>query len=239
MKKLVLLAAISAVLATTGFAQTYTTNFEGEENPLSENGKWVNEGLDWAKIGKGDGIAFGTQIGTKGGKYKYDDSYAHLTGFAPDQEAWGEVRIKEGDPNCYQEVEILLRFTDSPHNAAGYECMGRCVRSGKSYLQIVRWEGPLGKYTYLADKKGPEYGLKDGDILKASAVGNVITLYVNGVEKARAVDDTYKTGNPGIGEFLQCEKGHGKETNANYGFRNFTARAIGKGDADGAAEARK
>jgi hypothetical protein len=63
-------------------------------------------------------------------------------------------------------------------------------------------------------------------VLKARVVGNVITLYVNGVEKARAVDDTHTSGNPGIGMFLECPKGNGKGTNADYGFKNFTARAI-------------
>ena len=30
-----------------GFCQTYTTTFTGNENPLSEGGKWSNKGLDW------------------------------------------------------------------------------------------------------------------------------------------------------------------------------------------------
>jgi hypothetical protein len=218
--------ALKAEAAKIVFSRTYTTNFEGEENPISEGDKWANIGQDWAKIRKKDGLAFGTQIGTKGGKHKYDDSYAHLFEFPPDQEAWGEVRITKPDSTCYQEVEILLRWADTPHSATGYECFGRCLSGKDSYLQIVRWEGPLGKFTYLADMKGPEYGLKDGDVLKARVVGNVITLYVNGVEKARAVDDTHTSGNPGIGMFLECPKGNGKGTNADYGFKNFTARAI-------------
>ena len=170
------------------------------------------------------------RVGTRSGKYKYDDSYAHLSGFPADQEAWGEVRIAKPESGCNQEVEILLRWTDAPHSAAGYECMARCLTSEKSYLEIVRWEGPLGKFTYLTQKRGAEFGLKDGDVLKASIVGNVITVYVNGVEKARATDDTHKTGNPGIGMYLECAKKDGVGTNANCGFKNFTARAIGQGD---------
>lgn len=95
-----------------------------------------------------------------------------------------------------------------------------------SYLQIVRWEGPLGKFTYLADKRGVNYGLKEGDILKASIVGNVITVFINGVEKAQVKDDTYQTGNPGIGTFLSCDGGRGVGSNRDFGFRNFTARGI-------------
>ena len=43
---------------------TYSTNFEGDENPLSEGGKWFHNGLDWAKFSKRGGIAYGTQSGT-------------------------------------------------------------------------------------------------------------------------------------------------------------------------------
>ncbi len=205
----------------------YSTTFAGDENPLSEGGRWSNNGLDWTKIRKAGGLAFGTQTGTNKGIYRYDDSYAHLSGFPPDQEAWGKVHIAKPDPSCHQEVEILLRWTSSAHRTTGYECFARCVSDGSSYVQIVRWEGPLGKFTYLADKRGANYGLKDGDILKASIVGNVITVSINGVVKAQVKDDTYKTGNPGIGTFLSCDNGRGVGTNRDFGFRRFTARAIG------------
>lgn len=138
-----------------------------------------------------NGVACGTQSGTNTGIYKFDDSHAHLSGFPPDQEAWGEARIARPNPACNQELEILLRWTSSPHRTTGYECFARCLSGDDSYVQIVRWEGPLGKFTYLADMRGTNYGLKNGDILKASIVGNVITVYINGVEKARATDDTY------------------------------------------------
>ncbi len=48
----------------------------------------------------------------------------------------------------------------------------------------------------------------------------------NGVEKARATDGTFKTGNPGIGEYLVCESGQGIGSNSNFGFSSFTARGI-------------
>jgi acetyl esterase/lipase len=209
---------------TTG--QIYTTTFDGDEDPLSESGKWINNGLDWTKIRKSGGIAYGTQTGVNKGIYVYDDSYAHLSGFPPDQEAWGEVHIAKPNPSCNQELEILLRWTSSAHSTTGYECFARCISSESSYLEIVRWDGPLGKFTYLARKRGPDYGLKNGDTLKASIVGNVITVYINGVEKAQAKDDTYKTGNPGIGVFLQCRDGRGMASNTDFGFTSFTARGI-------------
>jgi len=220
-------AALPSGSGEEGAVVQYRTTFAGDENPLSEGGKWSNDGLDWTKIRKARGVAYGTQTGTNQGPYRYDDSYAHLAGFPPDQEAWAQVHIAKPDPSCHQELEILLRWNSSAHCTTGYECFARCVSDGSSYLQVVRWEGPLGKFTYLADKRGVNYGLKDGDILKASIVGNLITVSINGVEKAQVRDDTYKTGSPGIGTFLQCDNGRGVGSNQNFGFRNFTARAIG------------
>ncbi len=218
-------------LSDTPGPKVFSTRFAGTESPLSEGGVWSNNGLDWTKICKQDGIAFGTQTGTNSGIYRYDDSYAHLSGFPPDQEAWGEVRILKPTESCNQELEILLRFTSKPHRTTGYECFARCINGPQSYLQIVRWDGPLGRFTYLADKRGTNYGLNNGDILKASIVGNGIIVYVNGVEKARVTDDTFKTGNPGIGEFLGCERGQGVGSNSDFGFVSFTARSIGETDA--------
>lgn len=209
------------------YCQTYATSFAGTENPLSEGGRWSNNGLDWTNIRKSHGLAYSTQSGTETGKLAYNDSYALLSGFPPDQEAWGEARIKKPNSKCNQEVEILLRFTSSPHNTTGYECLARCTDDDSSYLEIVRWDGPVGKFTYLARKNGKDSGLKNGDTLKASVIGDVITVFINGVEKARATDDTFKTGNPGIGEFLACVNGQGVGTNADFGFASFTARALG------------
>jgi len=223
--RLIMLLALAG-LSISGFSQTFTTTFEGTENPLSEDGRWTNKGVHWTHIRKENGMACGTQTGTNTGIYKFNDSFAHLSGFPPDQEAWGEARIAKPNPCCIQELEILLRWTSSAHRATGYECFARCLSSSSSYVQIVRWEGPLGKFTYLADKRGTNYGLKNGDILKASIVGNVITVYINGVEKARVTDDTYRTGDPGIGEFLACDSGQGLGSNSDFGFASFTARGL-------------
>jgi hypothetical protein len=216
----------SAGFSMSGFSQTYSTRFEGNEEPLSEAGKWTNNGVDWTQIRTQDGVACGTQTGTNTGKYKFNDSYAHLSGFPPDQEAWGVAHIARPNASCIQEIEILLRFASSPHRTTGYECFARCLTSSSSYVQIVRWDGPLGKFTYLADKRGTNYGLNNGDTIKASVIGNVITVSINGVEKARVTDDTFKTGDPGIGEYLACETGQGIGSNFNFGFSSFAAKGL-------------
>jgi hypothetical protein len=205
---------------------SYQTKFEGTEAPLSEGARWSNDGLSWTHVHKGGGIAFGTQSGTATGESKYADSYAALSGFPSDQEAWGEVFIANPNPSCYQEVEILLRWSHAPNCTTGYECFARCLRDSSSYLQIVRWNGPLADYTYLADLHGEEYGLQNGDIMHASVTGSTITVSVNGVIKAQAVDDHFSTGNPGIGFFLYCPEDQGVGTNRDFGFKCFSARGI-------------
>ncbi len=40
----------------------------------------------------------------------------------------------------------------------------------------------MGKFTYVARMHGTGYGLKNGDTLKASIIGNVITVSINGVK---------------------------------------------------------
>jgi hypothetical protein len=95
-------------------------------------------------------------------------------------------------------------------------------RPPRAYTQIARWNGPLANFTLLADKRGPQFGVNDGDIVRAFIIGDVITAYINGVQMAKVSDDTFSSGNPGIGLNYGCNG-----TYQNFGFRNFTARGIG------------
>ena len=85
-------------------------------------------------------------------------------------------------------MELRLRSSLSSHNATGYEVLFRCSKAADAYASIARWDGRLGRFTYLSQKKGPEFGVANGDIVKATAVGSVITGYINGVEVIRATD---------------------------------------------------
>lgn len=68
-------------------------------------------------------------------------------GFPLAYEVMAGNTIDKPDSSCHQELEILLRWTSAPHHTTGYECFARCVNDGASYVQVVRWEGPLGKFT--------------------------------------------------------------------------------------------
>jgi hypothetical protein len=205
-------------------AQTYTTNFDGTENPLSEGGAWSHDGLDWTKVQKVDGVAFGTQTGFGG----YDDSYAYLSGFPADQSGSGVIQRTSGSSGIH-EVEILLRWSDSAHSAKGYECL---LSYDASYAQIVRWNGPFGDFTYIGWAAHAPFP-QTGDTFSAAITGNLIIAYYNGVEIMRATDATYPAGNPGIGFFIQSNN-----SNGDMGFTSYTASGLGTTNmaAPGAAE---
>jgi hypothetical protein len=199
---------------------TYTTTFDRAESPLLEQGAWHHDGLDWTTVETAGGIAYGTQlIGVaRSGPTGYDDSYAYLAGFPADQQASAVVSLGSIDASCTHEVEVLLRWDDSAHVARGYECN---VAFDGAYAQIVRWNGPVGDYTYLGSGS-VSGGVHDGDIVSAAIVAGHITLSVNGTERATADDATFATGNPGIG-FWRGDSGCGAF--GDYGFTSFTASA--------------
>lgn len=203
--------------------RTYTTNFSLAEKPISESGNWINggvTGLDWANVETTLGRAFGTQTGTSKGAAVYDDSTAVLAGnWAPNQTVQATISVTSASvsSSVYEEVELRLRTTVSAHSTTGYEV--NCSVSGSfknHYLQIVRWNGPLGSFTELGATT--QHGV-NGDVLKATISGSTITAYLNGVQVLQATDSTYSSGSPGVGFFLQGASG----LNANYGFSNFTA----------------
>jgi tetratricopeptide (TPR) repeat protein len=216
-------ARTATASASAGTPRTYTTNFPLTENPISENGIWENGkaiGLDWADAATVPGRAFGLEFGLGSGSKAYDDAAALLTGnWGPDQTAQATVYSMNQNDSIYEEVELRLRSSLSAHIATGYEILFRCSKSQDAYAEIVRWNGPLGSFTYLDRHKGAQYGVATGDVVKATIAGNVITAYINGVQIAQATDSTYPTGHPGMGFFLQGTTG----VNRDYGFTSFTA----------------
>jgi len=232
MRKTVLLAVVcslggtaacggggAAPTATGTKHRTYSTSFPRAENPILESGQWVNglkAGLDWANVRTTVGRAFGTETGSGG----YDDSTALLTGpWGADQTAQATVFSKNQSDGLFEEVELRLRSSLSADRATGYEINFRCSKTSNAYTQIVRWNGPLGNFTYLNAVGGVQAGVADGDVVKATIVGSVITVYVNGAQVVQATDSTYTSGSPGIGFFLQGGTG----VNADYGFTRFSA----------------
>jgi hypothetical protein len=220
--RILILALLAFLPGTKAIANSYTTSFPLTENPISESGNWINgktNGLDWADAGTTAGMAYGTQSGTD--PNPYDDSTAILAGtWGPNQTVTASVfTTNQQSGSIIEEVEIRLRSTVTAHTNTGYEITFRCIYGG-GYVQIVRWNGALGDYTYVPNGGSDNYnGIKTGDIISASISNNVIIGSVNGVEVIRGTDSTYTTGNPGMGFFLQGATG----LNGDYGFTSFTA----------------
>lgn len=205
----------------SGVGIPYVTDFNFTEAPIHEGDSWHHDGLDWALVDTGNGIAFGTQaLGVaRSGPGQYDDAYAYLTGFAPNQQASGVISKGTIDTSCTHEVEILLHWSDGPHTAAGYEC--NLAHDG-AYAEIVRWNGPVGDYTYLARGSVPG-GVRDGDVLSGSIVGTTITLSFNGAVVVTATDATFTSGNPGMA-FWRGSSGCG--TLGDFGFTRYSATSL-------------
>lgn len=223
-----LVVTLTSSVATA--ATSYTTDFNLTESPVSEGGAWKQTGLDWTRIVTTGGIAHGTQTGNGG----YDDSYAYLSGFSPDQSASAVVHL---DPNINHatthEVEILLRWADSAHTARGYEC--NFAYNGQ-YQDIVRWNGPKSNYTYLVPTGSAHIpgGLREGDVVSAKIVGNLITTYVNGIEILSVADNVFKDGNPGMGFWRGAPSGPANDV----AFTRFTAASLTPASAAVAVPAR-
>jgi hypothetical protein len=203
---------------------SYSTSFPLTENPISEGGKWVNGGtggLDWSNVSTTPGQAIGHETGAD-----FTDATAVLQNmtWAPDQKA-SAVVFSTGSSvdNCSQEVELRLRTSISPNNISGYEINYEFSTDSTGYMQIVRWNGPVGDFQDLQTFSGPQFGVTNGDTVSATIVGNLITAYKNGVQQGQATDSTFSTGSPGMGFNLNNTVSGCSGTNATYGFSSFSA----------------
>jgi hypothetical protein len=183
---------------------------------LSEGGKWVNGkavGIDWNNVQSTPGKAYGAANATG-----YNDPIAVLnTAFTANQFAQATVSRAAGySPGASHEVELLLRFKITAHNARGYEVLWGAAGE----VNIVRWNGPLGDYTPLLAQYGPNIGAAvDGDVLRAEIVDGVIRVYKNGTLVLTGPrDNTWTDGQPGIGFWPTPGA-----TPANYGWKSFSA----------------
>jgi hypothetical protein len=141
--------------------------------------------------------------GTNGVANAYDDSYSLLSGFGPNQTAEAVVfRSPNLATGISHEVELLLRFGNDANGAWGYECLFAYYGN----VQLVRWNGTMGDFTVLTlsggtGTLGREFA--SGDVIRATIVGNVISIYVNSTLIGTATDSTFSTGQPGISFFTR------------------------------------
>jgi len=218
--------------------RSYSTRFEGDEEPISEGGLWRNgraDGIDWCDVLMRDGHVFGEVSRMNSAERRaeqafggatasadvvegdYDDPAAVLTGaWGRNQSARATVYSLNPTDDYFQEVEIRLRSSIAANWCDGYEVFWRCSKSEAAYAEIVRWNGRIADFTSLARRVGPECGVKHGDIVEATVVGNVIRSFINGVEVLSVSDDAVPAGAPGVG--FNFFVGN---TNVDHGFSSF------------------
>ena len=171
---------ISAPPPTGTASHSYSTDFPRTESPISDGGNWLNgqtNGVDWTDVSTTLHRAIGHQIGGS-----YTDATAILNGtWDANQRATATVFTSGAiSDDCYSEVELRLRSSIASHAIRGYEVSFKVSETAAAYLIIVRWNGALGDFTYLRRDFGTQYGVKNGDVISATIVGNTITAYKNG-----------------------------------------------------------
>jgi len=218
--------------------RSYRTDFPSIENPISEGGMWLNgrkDGIDWIDVVSAGGYAHGevsrmtvAERRAEQGNLEdgddaasptgdYDDPSAVLTGeWGANQHARATVFCRNPTEEYFQEVQFRLRAAITPHVCTGYEIFWRALTGEHGYAEIVRWNGPIADWTSLARQTGPAYGVKHGDVVEASVVGNVIKGFINGVEVISVTDDVHTAGAPGIGFNFYVGN-----TNVDHGFSSF------------------
>src|SRR5712691_6277374 len=129
--------------------RSYVTNFELDEDPISEGGMWLNgrkDGIDWIDVISGNGVAYGavSRMGVAEKRAEqgnldaeadaplgdYDDPTAVLTGtWGRNQHGKARVFSRHPTEDYFQEVQIRLRHTMTPNHCTGYEVFWRCLQS--------------------------------------------------------------------------------------------------------------
>ena len=198
---------------------TYYTDFRGaDENPLSQGAEWGKAANVWQAVRRAGGVAKPvayTEI--------YDDAYSLLQLAAPaDVEVIGTC-FRNG--STFAEYELLLRASDSPDSAAGYECL--CNTDGG--VQLMRWEGPLGMFTEVTAAVDASPGpIVDGHQLRATVKGTQIQFFHRPDPAsawtliAHADDAKYPGGKVGISFYVHQSIGNVDDV----GFKDFSMTAI-------------
>jgi len=191
--------APAGACSSTPPSGTFLTTFDTPEAKLRGGGAWTRANNPWTDMKVVNGVAYPSNGVTN----SYDDSYAYLTqSFGNNYEVegviWRDPSLPSGAAN---EVSLLLRASDDSSNIRTYEMLWQAYGG----QQIMRWNGPFGSFTSLAVTELSYFNrpLRTGDVLKATAIGNVLTMYVNGVATYRASDSMFGVGQPGIGGFLR------------------------------------
>jgi len=203
---------------------SFSTSFDGMENPISEGGIWTLggvAGLYWNNPKTTGGQAVGS-VAMTSERYADDIAYLGVDAYPMSANQFAQATVYLADNYSgnggHHEAELLLRFEITPFNARGYEVLWGI----EGYIAIVRWEGPRSQYVVLYDS-GVRGDLvpRNGDVLRAEIAGSTISVYRNGALVATATDGKWNGGQPGIG-FWPVDGAIPE----NYGWQDFSAGGL-------------
>jgi hypothetical protein len=192
-----------------GGGTSYSTTFDLTENPMLEDGGWIQAGdvagPSWQNVRTAGGLCFGL-----GPAVNYEDCTACRADFNnAGHVARGRVHVAPGyQPPSTHEVELVVGVDIAPSSVRLYEWLW----SFGGGLQVVRWNGPAADFTLDLPVRGPGVGAAvEGDVMElrydASDPSQVVlTCLVNDVVVASAVDTTagrILSGNPGLSFFAR------------------------------------
>lgn len=199
-----------------GFAAGFTTNFPATENPISQGGIWTNGTITGTNtaVQTTSGLAFATQVAHMAPPF--DDSIAVLSGYNPGQ--WVQATAFNSSATC-REIELLLHITLAANFASGYE-MDFTTNFG---LNIVRWNGTIGSFTFIAMGISDSACTANGAVDRAQDVAGVITVTCGGTQVYQGTDTTYLTGNPGMGFYADTSSGCSPTANNTIGWSSLQA----------------
>lgn len=192
----------------------YSTNFDTDENPLSEGGRWQNGGSFYGtnnNIRALSGAAVATAFNSASGPY--DDSIALLTpsrfNIGLNHRISGTVFRAGGySPTANHECNLFVRGGQNGLFLRGYEL--NLSLTGQ-YGYIVLWKGLtntlLSSFVQLTAITHP--ALNDGDVISFDAFGTVLTARLGATVLGTydTVSDPIKYGDGTPGPDIWAEPG--------------------------------
>lgn len=225
MNRFVLIALL--LVPVSAVANQYYSAFPLTQNPVTLQGagtSWINgqtTGVHWGNCASDSVTLHGTIISSTS---TFNDNTCVTAGtWSTNQTAQAVVHLTNGsDSGSQEEVELRLNTSITSGSITGYE-FDASVINGNPYLLIVRWNGwdsVNNKTDYTVLTTNALVAVHDGDTLKATNVGGVLTFYLNGVAERTVTDHTYTAGAPGAGFWYI---GSNSAELAHFGFTNFAA----------------
>ncbi len=183
------------------FTQLASDNFQRpDESPLSNGGLWsstddvAGDGPPFKKNGLAQ-LRSGAVTNLEDGRFS-QSLWLGPENFTNDQ--YSEFTYLAADQVTYHGPIVRAQTVDYQ---SGYKAIVEpFAQTGTALVFIDRQDnsGPANPSARLATG---EFPCQLGDVLRIAAVGNVISFYINGVQKLTVVDNTYASGKIGFGTF--------------------------------------